>query len=76
MGRTLLEDFMFSDGMTLPKGTKIAVNLDARHYDEKLYPDPDRFDGFRHVRQDSDSQPLAATPTLEYHTFGHGREAW
>ncbi|PPQ96349.1 hypothetical protein CVT26_005033 [Gymnopilus dilepis] len=75
LGRTLFKDFTFSDGTFVPEGSRLAVNLDARHYDENLYSDPEVFNGFRHVRTDGEPQPLVATPTLEYHAFGHGRPA-
>lgn len=32
------------DGMLLPKGSDIYVNLLGLHYDEKRFPNPDVFD--------------------------------
>ncbi|KAF8967505.1 cytochrome P450 [Flammula alnicola] len=74
-GRTALVDFTFSDGLSVPKGTSIAINVCGRHYDEENYADPDVFDAFRYVREQAEDQPLVTSPTLEYHSFGHGRAA-
>ncbi|PPQ77162.1 hypothetical protein CVT25_010790, partial [Psilocybe cyanescens] len=76
MGRAVVQDFTFSDGTVMPKNVAgISVNVYARHRDEGLYPDAYAFDGFRFVPKAGSgaSQPLVATPTLEYHGFGHGR---
>lgn len=78
MSRVTLKDFVFSDGTVLPKNTTTTVNIYSRHNDDNLYPDAGVFDGFRFVRDPSSgiTRPMLATPTLEYHAFGHGRSAW
>ncbi|KAH9474336.1 Cytochrome P450 monooxygenase 151 [Psilocybe cubensis] len=77
MSRVTLKDFVFSDGTVLPKGTNTTVNIVARHHDESIYPNSNIFDGFRFVRDPKEgiTRPMLATPTLEYHAFGHGRSA-
>ncbi|PPQ94096.1 hypothetical protein CVT25_009247 [Psilocybe cyanescens] len=77
MSRVTLKDFVFSDGTVLPKNTTTTVNIYSRHNDDNLYPDAGVFDGFRFVRDPSSgiTRPMLATPTLEYHAFGHGRSA-
>lgn len=79
MGRAVVQDFTFSDGTVMPKKVAgISVNVHARHRDEGLYSDAYLFDGFRFVPKAGSgaTQPLVATPTLEYHGFGHGRSTW
>jgi hypothetical protein len=76
VGRTTLADFTFSDGLCIPKGTSIGINVYSRHLDEKYYQDAGEFDPFRHVRDDGEGQPLVTGPAVDYHPFGHGRAAW
>jgi cytochrome P450 len=76
VGRTAMSDFTFSDGLFIPKGTKICVNTHGRHFDEGFYPNAYAFDGFRFLNKgDPDNQPPAVLPTVDYHAFGYGRPA-
>lgn len=76
VGRTTLADFTFSDGLCIPKGTSIGINVYSRHLDEEYYHNASEFNPFRHVRDDGEEQPLVTGPTIDYHPFGHGRAAW
>jgi len=76
LGRKTLRDFTFSDGTVIPKNTSIAVNVFCRHHDENTYNNPYHFDGFRFVRENGVGQPLLATPTADFLSFGGGRPAW
>ena len=49
LGRTVLQDFTFSDGTTVPAGSTLYVNSYGLHHDEQLFPSPHTFDGFRFV---------------------------
>ncbi|TLS29150.1 hypothetical protein PpBr36_02038 [Pyricularia pennisetigena] len=40
----------FHDGFVLPAGTVFQFPADAVHHDPDLFPDPDRFDGYRFLR--------------------------
>ncbi|RYP49413.1 hypothetical protein DL768_004886 [Monosporascus sp. mg162] len=42
--------FTFSDGLTIPPGTRIAFPAEACQQDPDLIVDPTKFDGFRFVR--------------------------
>ncbi|KAF8187146.1 cytochrome P450 [Pholiota molesta] len=75
VGRTTLADFTFSDGLCIPKGTSIGINVYSRHLDEEYYQNASEFDPFRHVRDDGEAQPLVTGPAVDYHPFGHGRAA-
>ncbi|KJA21005.1 hypothetical protein HYPSUDRAFT_166348 [Hypholoma sublateritium FD-334 SS-4] len=75
VGRTTLHDFTFSDGLCVPKGTSVGINVYARHLDDERYDHANEFDGFRHAREAGEDQPLVTGPTIDYHPFGHGRAA-
>lgn len=47
MSRKVLKDFTFSNGTTVPKGSRVCVATSAMHNDIANYPNPDVFDGFR-----------------------------
>ncbi|KAK8100756.1 Cytochrome P450 monooxygenase [Apiospora kogelbergensis] len=76
--RTVRKDFRFRDGTTIPKGIRIGVPTVAIHQNAALYPDPDRFDGFRFskLREESPADPLryeASSAGFDYLTFGYGK---
>ena len=65
----------------MPAGTRLGVPTLAIHRDELLYAAPDTFDGFRFSRrqaplQQHDPKMQAGSTSLDYLTFGHGRQAW
>lgn len=47
MGRLALKDFIFSNGMKVPRGAFLSCASTALHCDEEIYKDPDVFDPFR-----------------------------
>ncbi|KAM6492346.1 Cytochrome P450 [Amanita muscaria] len=47
MQRKAMKDFTFSNGVTVPAGSTIAVPLAPTHIDPEYYTDPETFDGFR-----------------------------
>lgn len=78
--RTAMQDYTFSDGTFIPKGTKVAIPMHAIHHDEEIYPHADVFDPWRwsDVRQDDTEatkyQMVSTGP--EHVAFGHGRHGW
>jgi cytochrome P450 len=50
MHRYVHEDFVFSDGTTVPAGSIVGVPSSLVHQDPNVYEDPTRFDGFRFVK--------------------------
>ena len=84
MTRLALVPFTFSNGVTIPAGTQVSLPGSATHTDEKIYPNPDEFDGFRFAKpQESEGDASAVTNrrqmisiSPEYLTFGLGRHAW
>ncbi|KAF8521636.1 cytochrome P450 [Hysterangium stoloniferum] len=78
MMHKVLQDFTFSDGTRLPKGTYLGGVSIARQMDEKYYDDPAEFKGFRFVDEDADDLQMGiknqmVTTSTEYLVFGLGR---
>jgi cytochrome P450 len=76
--RLALRPFTFFNGVTIPAGTIIAAPVTAIHTDGEIYPNPDKFDGFRFakLREQVGVAGLQVTSTsAEYLTFGYGRHA-
>ena len=84
MPRLVLRPFTFSNGVTIPAGTLVAVPSGAAHRDEASYRDPDTFDGFRFAKlRDCElegdiaaSRYQTVATSNENLTFGLGRHAW
>jgi cytochrome P450 len=78
MTRIATEKVRFSDGLEIPKGTKLMIS--SHHmWDPEVYPDPNQFDGHRFLNlrqlpgQETSSQLVS---TSQVHLgFGHGRFA-
>ena len=81
MGRLALRPFTFSNGVTVPAGTVIVVPNGIIHKDEEIYPNPDKFDGFRFSKlreRDGDTvaRHQAHSTSADHLTFGYGRHDW
>ena len=79
--RLALRPFTFSNGVTVPAGTLIAIPSGAVHNDEEIYPNPEEFDGFRFAKlRERDGVSVARHQALstsaDHLTFGYGRRAW
>jgi len=70
IARQLEEDHRIGE-YDLPKGTLVAVNVIALHYNHRVWKDPTIFDPSRFLRSDSDSD--AVISPLNYMPFGYGR---
>ena len=82
MARLALRPFTFSNGMTIPAGTLVALPQGAIHTDGDIYANSDQFDGFRFSKvRDMEGKaagagcPATAT-SPEHLAFGLGRHAW
>ncbi|KAF8549327.1 cytochrome P450 [Imleria badia] len=79
LARKAVNDFTFSDGTFIPKGTSIAAPSRSVHYDGHFYKNPEVFEPFRfaHMGEESENGPKHqfASTTTEYLPFGHGRHA-
>jgi cytochrome P450 len=75
--RVAQKPFTFSDGTYLPSGTFVAVPSKAMYRDPSLYPDGERFDGFRFDRKDeAHTMSHLASTSSDWLHFGHGKHAW
>ncbi|KAI0059479.1 cytochrome P450 [Artomyces pyxidatus] len=74
--RIALQPFTFSNGVTVPAGTRVATAAAATHHDCSHYARADSFEGFRfaELAQDNDgvTQQMVSTHP-DYLPFGHGR---
>ena len=73
--RVAVNDFTFSDGTTIPRGTLVSVSAHNAHSNDKVYEDPLRFDGFRFskMREGSAKKVGMVSSSPDYVSFGHGR---
>jgi cytochrome P450 len=82
MGRFALRPFTFSNGVTVPAGTAIAIPASSTHTDERIYPNPDDFDGFRFAKlremegHTAASKYQSVSASSEHLVFGIGRNKW
>ncbi|EXU98876.1 cytochrome P450 [Metarhizium robertsii] len=79
LARLALRDYTFSNGLHIPKGSAIFTPNAPLFQDERFYPDPQRFDGFRFSKMRNDpklvsSCDLTSTNERSMH-FGIGRHA-
>jgi len=51
------KDYEFSNGMTVPAGTCMAVSTHKPHFDDQIYEDQKHFDGFRFYKLRQASRP-------------------
>ncbi|KAH8787271.1 putative cytochrome P450, partial [Hyaloscypha finlandica] len=65
-----IQDDMYK-GYLIPKGTWVQGNVWAIHHNEKEFPDPDRFNPNRYLKDDPESRPFPNE--RGYMTFGWGR---
>ncbi|PPR06488.1 hypothetical protein CVT26_004577 [Gymnopilus dilepis] len=78
LNRKVLKDFTFSNGITLPAGTEVAVASHSIHLDNKNYDHARQFQGFRFLDAQNDGEGLKhqfISLTPSYQTFGMGRHA-
>ena len=82
MYRLTLRPFTFSNGVTIPEGTIVAVPASAVHTDENIYSNPEQFDGFRFSKARDMGGYITVTShsavsgSPEYLPFGLGRHSW
>ncbi|TWU71198.1 hypothetical protein ED733_002286 [Metarhizium rileyi] len=79
LARLALKDYTFSNGLHIPKGSAIFTPNAPLFEDERFYPDPQRFDGFRFSKMRNDpklssSCDMTSTNEQSMH-FGIGRHA-
>jgi cytochrome P450 len=75
--RLAVDDFTFSNGVHIPKGTLIQGIATPVHLDPNIYDNPDEFQPFRFFSDDPDvPKKDMATISLEFLPFAYGRNAW
>ena len=77
--RLAVDDFTFSNGVHIPKGTLIHGPVSPIEADPVIYSDPEEFKPFRFVPDPSNAeQPRKEMTTIgpDFLPFGYGRNAW
>jgi cytochrome P450 len=82
LARLAMRPFTFSNGVTVPAGTFVAVPSCVTLTDEEVYLNPEEFDGFRFSKlreRDGDaatSRHQMVSASTEHLAFGLGRHTW
>ncbi|KAJ3570466.1 hypothetical protein NP233_g4384 [Leucocoprinus birnbaumii] len=74
VARIVHRDYTFSDGTLIPKGTHIVASGRAINHDERYYPNPQDFQGFRFLDKDPLKWQMTAINPEDL-AFGFGRHA-
>lgn len=78
MTRVADEDIELSDGTVIPKDSPVKTFLD-KHFDDSVYPEAERFDGYRFLKLRSqpgqENNWQFVTTSAEHAGFGHGMHA-
>ena len=77
--RLAVDDFTFSNGVHIPKGTLIHGPVSSIEADPILYSEPEVFKPFRFVPDPSIPDQLRKEMTTigpDFLPFGYGRNAW
>lgn len=61
MTRAGIQDFTFSDGTTVPKGSYVLAPMYAMYLDDDIYPNASTFDAFRYLSFETSPATKIAT---------------
>ncbi|TFK66282.1 cytochrome P450 [Pluteus cervinus] len=79
MVRLALKDITLSDGSVAPKGNVVSFASRGLHLDERVYPNPNEFQGFRfsdmREGEGESTKHQAVTLGPDWTTFGGGKHA-
>lgn len=80
MMRKAVQNFTFSDGTFIPKGTIVSVAMEGIYKDDDIYPDAQTFRPFRfadmHDPDNGTGEQLSMVNTgINWLPFGHGKHA-
>jgi cytochrome P450 len=75
-----MRDYTFADGTTVPKGAIVVAPIMPIHFDERIYKDADKFNGFRfsdmRELEGESAKHHVSNTNPEFLHFGHGHHAW
>jgi cytochrome P450 len=75
MRRKVLKDIRLHDGLEIPKGAFIGVSS-HQMWDPTIYPEPEKFDGYRFLKRSQTQKASQFAATSEDHMgFGCGNQA-
>lgn len=78
-GRVAQQDFTFSNGITLPKGTEVGVPIQSLAMDDKHFASAHEFDGLRFYNENEDipaNRLSSATCDPPMLGWGYGKHVW
>lgn len=79
MSRLTTADLLLSDDLLIPKGTMIVIPAHSINMDPAIFPEPEKFDGFRfaklRARPGNENKYQFVTTGAESVNFGHGTHA-
>jgi cytochrome P450 len=74
VNRKMLQPITLSNGVTLPKGTSVAVSAACASKDPAIFENPEEFDGFRYhnlrQKEENDAKYQFATIGSDALSFG------
>ncbi|KAI1818685.1 putative cytochrome P450 [Poronia punctata] len=78
--RVVTEDYRLKDGFVIPANTTIGVPTQAVTMDPEIYPEPEKFDGFRFEKErakkgENAGRQVYAASNHDSMAFGYGRHA-
>lgn len=77
-----VKPFTFSDGTCIPQGDIVVGFTTPVHRNPDIYPNPDRFLGFRFAdlreqsKQEEVKNQMVATSLRDFLGFSHGKHGW
>lgn len=78
--RLVMKDITLSDGSFIPKGHLVGWPSRATHMDERVYPNPYEFQGFRFAdlreEEGESTKHQSVALGVEWTTWGGGKHAW
>ena len=74
--RKVMQDFTFSGGTFVLKGTTVGIATGGLHHDDRFYENAQEFRPFRFVDMEEPEKHQFVSTSIEYHVWGYGSHAW
>ncbi|EJD49234.1 cytochrome P450 [Auricularia subglabra TFB-10046 SS5] len=75
MNRKALQDFTFSNGITIKRGQSICIASRPTHFDESIYTNAAAFDAFRFCADTENAANRLVATSTQFLSFGTGKHA-
>jgi len=78
--REAKEDYVFSNGLKIPKGSFVGTSIHSVHTSEEIYKDANEFKPWRFVDDKKDNDEISmrqyVATSAQFLAFGYGKHAW